>query len=42
MTKRIRRLKIDLTGTKIGDYAANYLAGCLLKIRSLSSVDLNM
>lgn len=33
---------LDLEGTYIGDYAANYLASCLLKIRTLTSVDMNM
>jgi hypothetical protein len=38
----VEKLKINLEGTRIGDYAANYLASCLLKLRSLSSVDLNL
>jgi hypothetical protein len=40
--KRIRKLKLNLEGTLVGDYAANYLASCLLKLRNLSSVDLNL
>lgn len=40
--KKLRRLMLDLEGTYIGDYAANYLASCLLKIRTLTSVDMNM
>ena len=35
-------MKLILEATKIGDYAANYLGSCLLKIRGLSYVDLNM
>jgi hypothetical protein len=41
-TKKLKRLKLILDSTKIGDYAANYLATCLLKIRTLTNVDLNM
>lgn len=41
-TKKVKKLKLILEATKIGDYAANYLASCLLKIRGLSAVDLNM
>lgn len=40
--KRIRKLRLNLEGTLVGDYAANYLASCLLKLRNLSSVDLNL
>lgn len=35
-------MKLNFEGTKIGDYAANYLASCLLKLRNLHSVDLNL
>jgi hypothetical protein len=41
-SKKLKRLKLILDSTKIGDYAANYLATCLLKIRTLTNVDLNM
>lgn len=41
-TKKLKKLKLIFEDTKIGDYAANYLATCLLKIRTLASVDLNM
>ena len=41
-TKKLKKLKLVFESTKIGDYAANYLATCLLKIRTLMSVDLNM
>jgi|JI10StandDraft_1071094.scaffolds.fasta_scaffold50044_1 hypothetical protein len=41
-TKKLKKLKLILDSTKIGDYSANYLATCLLKIRTLTSVDLNM
>ena len=40
--KKVEKLKLNFEGTKIGDHAANYLASCLLKLRSLSSVDLNL
>ena len=40
--KKVKKLKLNLEGTRIGDFAANYLASCLLKLRSLSSVDLNL
>lgn len=41
-TKKLKKLRIIFDSTKIGDYAANYLATCLLKIRTLTNVDLNM
>lgn len=40
--KKIKKLKLNLEGTLIGDYAANYLASCFLKVRYLMSVDLNL
>ncbi len=40
--KKIKKLKLNFEGTLIGDYSANYLASCLLKLRSLHSVDLNL
>lgn len=41
-TKKIKRLKLVLEGTRIGNNAANYLSSYLLKLRGLSFVDLNM
>lgn len=41
-TKRLKKLRLIMEGTQIGDYSANYLAKCLLKIRTLTSVDLNL
>jgi hypothetical protein len=40
--KKVKKLKLNLEGTRVGDYAANYLASCLLKLRSLAAVDLNL
>ena len=40
--KKIKRLKLVLDGTLVGDIAANLLGKCLLKIRTLSNVELNM
>jgi len=40
--KKIKKLKINLEGTLIGDYSANYLASCLLRLRNLNLVDLNL
>ena len=40
--KRVKKLRLNLEGTLIGDYSANYLATCLLKLRNLSFVDLNL
>ena len=40
--KRVKKLRLNLEGTLIGDYSANYLATCLLKLRYLSFVDLNL
>lgn len=40
--KKIKKLKISLENTKVGDYSANYLAGCLLRLRNLTNVDLNL
>ena len=40
--KRIRKIKICCESTNIGDESANYLAMCLLKMRHLTNVDLNL
>ena len=40
--KRIRKLKICFEATNIGDESANYLAMCLLKMRHLTNVELNL
>lgn len=40
--KRIKKLKICCEATNIGDESANYLAMCLLKMRHLVSVELNL
>lgn len=40
--KRIRKLKICFEATNIGNESANYLAMCLLKMRHLTNVELNL
>lgn len=40
--ERLKKLKLVFEGTRIGDEAALLIAKCLLKIKTLTGVDLNM